>query len=139
VNAAYSALAPDSLTTLAHFTISVAWYLASSSGVERTASSPNVFIRSATSGNLKTRSTSAFNLSMTGLGVLAGANMANQVMASKPGNVSATVGTSGAAAERLKTLGLEAVLSSSDELAKYQAAEIVKWAKVVKDSGAKAE
>ena len=38
---------------------------------------------------------------MTGLGVLAGANMANQVMASKPGNVSATVGTSGAAAERL--------------------------------------
>ena len=42
-------------------------------------------------------------------------------------------------AERLKTLGLEAVLSSSDELAKYQAAEIVKWAKVVKESGAKAE
>lgn len=42
-------------------------------------------------------------------------------------------------AERLKTLGLEPVLSSSEELGKYQASEIVKWAKVVKESGAKAE
>ena len=40
---------------------------------------------------------------------------------------------------RLKTLGLEAVLSTPDELARYQVSEITKWAKVVKDSGAKAE
>jgi tripartite-type tricarboxylate transporter receptor subunit TctC len=41
--------------------------------------------------------------------------------------------------ERLKTLGLEAVLSSPEELAAYQASEIAKWTKVVKESGAKAE
>lgn len=42
-------------------------------------------------------------------------------------------------AERLTTLGLDAVLSSPDELAKYQAAEIAKWAKVVKESGARVD
>jgi tripartite-type tricarboxylate transporter receptor subunit TctC len=41
--------------------------------------------------------------------------------------------------ERLKTLGLDAVLSTPEELAKYQASEIAKWSKVVKDSGARAE
>ena len=41
--------------------------------------------------------------------------------------------------DRLKQLGLDAVLSSPEELARYQQGEIAKWAKVVKDSGAKAE
>ncbi len=41
--------------------------------------------------------------------------------------------------ERLKTLGLDAILSSPEELTNYQSNEIRKWAKVVKDSGAKAE
>jgi tripartite-type tricarboxylate transporter receptor subunit TctC len=41
--------------------------------------------------------------------------------------------------DKLKTLGLEPWISTPDELSKYQANEIVKWAKVVKESGAKAE
>jgi tripartite-type tricarboxylate transporter receptor subunit TctC len=41
--------------------------------------------------------------------------------------------------EKLKTLGLDAVLSSPEELARYQASEIAKWAKVVKESGARAD
>ena len=41
--------------------------------------------------------------------------------------------------ERLKTLGLDPVLSTPEKLARYQTVEITKWAKVVKESGAKAE
>ncbi len=42
-------------------------------------------------------------------------------------------------AGRLKTLGLDAVLSTPEALAAYQADEIRKWGKVVRDSGAKAD
>lgn len=42
-------------------------------------------------------------------------------------------------AKRLTDIGLEPVGSSADELASYQRAEIVKWAQVVKDSGATAD
>ena len=42
-------------------------------------------------------------------------------------------------ADKLKGLGLEPWLSTPEELAAYQATEIVKWAKVVRDSGAKAD
>ena len=42
-------------------------------------------------------------------------------------------------ADKLKGLGLEPWISTPEELGAYQAKEIVKWAKVVKDSGAKAD
>ena len=42
-------------------------------------------------------------------------------------------------ADKLRALGLEPWLSTPEELGRYQASEIIKWAKVVKDSGAKAD
>lgn len=41
--------------------------------------------------------------------------------------------------DKLKTLGLEPWISTPDELARFQANEITKWAKVVKESGARAD
>ena len=40
---------------------------------------------------------------------------------------------------KLKSLGLDTWLSTPEELTRFQAAEIAKWAKVVKDSGATAD
>jgi len=41
--------------------------------------------------------------------------------------------------DKLKTLGLEPWISTPEELARFQGAEITKWAKVVKESGARAD
>ncbi len=41
--------------------------------------------------------------------------------------------------ERMKSLGLVTWISSPEELARHQAAEITKWSKVVQESGARAD
>ena len=41
--------------------------------------------------------------------------------------------------ERMATLGLDVIVSTPEELAEFQAAEIAKWDKVVKASGAKVD
>lgn len=41
--------------------------------------------------------------------------------------------------EKMKGLGLDPQVGSPEDLGRYQASEIAKWAKVVKDSGAKAD
>ncbi len=41
--------------------------------------------------------------------------------------------------KKLSEMGLDPVGSTPEELASYQRAEITKWAKVVKDSGATVE
>ena len=40
---------------------------------------------------------------------------------------------------KMRTLGLDLILGGPDELSRTQQAEILKWAKVIKDSGAKSE
>jgi hypothetical protein len=41
--------------------------------------------------------------------------------------------------ERTKSLGLEIRVPTPEELARLQATEIVKWARAVKDAGARAD
>ena len=91
-----SILAPDAFTTSAHLVRSPSMNFANSSGVIGDATAP---ISTASPSRRAARgcaSISAAILSTIGFGVPAGANTPCQEVASKPGMVSATVGTSGA-------------------------------------------
>src|SRR5262249_14282750 len=92
-----------SFTTLPERCIWESSHAANPSGVPTTRSMPSVSVRSLrTSGRLKARTSSAWNLSMTGLGVPAGANTPHHASAENPGSpCSASAGTSGSARERV--------------------------------------
>ena len=77
-----SRLAPDSLTTLPHFTDSDWMKVANWAGVSLTGSPPWSTIYFLTSGLASTLASAPLSLSSTGLGVAAGANRPNQDMAS---------------------------------------------------------
>src|SRR6476660_8842250 len=94
-------LPANCLATLAHFTISPRRYLSNSSGVIDIGTAPCSFQSLMISGRLTTSLTAAFNLSVTGFGVPAGAINPSQIVASYPGTpASAAVGTSGSTPER---------------------------------------
>src|SRR5262249_19311496 len=100
-----STLAPDALTTSAHFGISDFTYARSSSGVPPTTSMPRSVKALRTGGSLTVAAVARCSVAMTSFGVPAGATSACQVVASKPGKPdSAMVGTSGNTAVRLSVV-----------------------------------
>src|SRR5207302_5395411 len=82
---AYSARAPESLTTFAHFGISRAMYSANSRGVPVASSAPSDSRRSRRSGMRSARTMSALSRPIVAAGVAAGTTTPCQVIASKPG------------------------------------------------------
>src|SRR5262249_1726621 len=89
-----------SCTTLAKRTMSASKRAANSSGVLPTPSLPPVLSRSSTSGALSAFAVSRWMMFTTSRGVPAGTNNPCQLVDSKPGIVSATVGTPGRARGR---------------------------------------
>src|ERR1700738_4714942 len=80
----YCGLSPNCLTTSAHFTISPRRYLSNSSGVIDIGTAPCSPQSFTISGRLTAAFTAAFNLSITGFGVPAGAINPSQMVASYP-------------------------------------------------------
>src|SRR4051812_28062371 len=95
-----STRAPEALTTGAHRAISDLMKAPNSSGVLGAKRAPSTSRRCFRSAPCMIVVTSAFHLRTSSPGVPAGASKPIQLLTSKPGRVSATVGRSGAAAER---------------------------------------
>src|SRR5882757_6372823 len=98
----YCGLSPNFLTTSAHFTMSPRRYLSNSSGVIDIGTAPWPVQSFTISGRWTAAFTAAFNLSMIGFGVPAGAINPSQMVASYPATpASIAVGTLGNTLERV--------------------------------------
>ena len=86
--------------TLLHFSASVAMNLPKSAGEPASGAAPKSASRAFMSGSARAKLISLFSLSMISGGVFFGAATPNQLLASKLGRNSLTVGTSGRISER---------------------------------------
>src|SRR5262245_9901145 len=103
----YSALMPENLITLAHFSVSSAVNLPNSAGVIGMGTPPSSAMRVLIVGSANAARTVGLMVATMSVGVFLGAQRAYHWLASKPGSTSATIGTSGNASER------EAVVTAS--------------------------
>src|SRR5215813_4948724 len=97
----HSALMPANLTTLPHFSVSSATNFLNSAVVIDIGSTPNSASRVFNLGSVTPALISLLSFSIISAGVLRGAPTPYQLLASKPGTKSPTVGMSGSAFERV--------------------------------------
>src|SRR5712692_4119437 len=93
--AGQSGLAPENLTTLPHFSVSSAMSFPKSAGEPGSIVPPKSASRAFISGSARATLISMLSLAMISEGVFLGAPTPYHVLASYPGNTSATVGRSG--------------------------------------------
>src|SRR5258705_10832695 len=96
-----SAFAPANLTTLPHFPVSSARNLPKSPGESASGAPPRSASRALILSSARPALVSLLSLSTISAGVFFAAPRPNQVLASKPGTKSPTVGRSGRAIERV--------------------------------------
>src|SRR5262249_50295952 len=117
---AYSGLIPVNFTTLPHFSVSSAIIFPKSAGDIGAGTTPSSLKRAFILGSASPALISLFSLSTISAGVLFGAPMPHQTVASYPARKSPTVGTSGRASERIAAVtasgrNLPALICSIEE------------------------